>query len=84
MAELVDGLSDEQRTAVLAVCRDGFELGKSCIGFDSLHLLRRVAQLQAGEHLEDWTLAALTLGAFGMPFELGTLLAEIRLAIRSA
>lgn len=83
VSELVDELTGEQQAAVLAVCREGFELGESCAGLDALSLLRRVGQLQANEHLEDWTLASLTLGAFGMPFELGTLLAEVRLAIRN-
>ncbi|CAB3762432.1 ParB/RepB/Spo0J family partition protein [Paraburkholderia humisilvae] len=82
-AELVDLFSIEQRTAILDVCRDGFELGASCAGLEALALVRRIAGLQVTEHLEDWTLAAFTLGAFGMPFELGTLLAEMRIAIRN-
>lgn len=83
VAEMVSELSDEQQAVVLAVCRGGFELGGSWAGLDSLALLRRVAGLQALRELEDWTLAALTLGAFGMPFELGMLLSEVRVAIRS-
>ncbi|MFC0398600.1 ParB/RepB/Spo0J family partition protein [Paraburkholderia rhizosphaerae] len=84
VAELVNEFSSDQQTAILDVCRDGFEFGSSCAGLEALALVRRVAGLQASEHLEDWTLAAFTLGAFGMPFELGTLLAEVRIAIRNA
>jgi ParB/RepB/Spo0J family partition protein len=81
--ELVGEFSAEQQTLILDVCRDGFELGASCAGLDALALVRRIASLQAAEHLEDWTLGAFTLGAFGMPFELGTLLSEVRLAVRN-
>jgi ParB/RepB/Spo0J family partition protein len=83
VADLANEFSAEQQTAILDVCRDGFELGSSCAGLDALALVRRIASLQAAEHLEDWTLAAFTLGAFGMPFELGTLLSEVRIAIRN-
>jgi ParB/RepB/Spo0J family partition protein len=79
--ELANEFSGEQQTAILDVCRSGFELGASCSGLEALQLVRRIAGLQVAEHLEDWTLAAFTLGAFGMPFELGTLLAEMRIAI---
>jgi len=82
-AELVGRFSDEQQAAILDVCRDGFELGASCVGLEALQLVRRIAALQAAEHLEDWTLAAFTLGAFSMPYELGTLLSELRIALRN-
>jgi len=81
--ELVSEFSVEQRAAILDVCRDGFELGESCVGFEALQLVRRISGMQAAEHLEDWSLAAFTLGAFAMPFELGTLLAEMRIAIHN-
>ncbi|NIF80965.1 ParB/RepB/Spo0J family partition protein [Paraburkholderia sp. Cy-641] len=81
--ELVSEFSVEQQAAILDVCRDGFELGESCVGFEALQLVRRISGMQAAEHLEDWSLAAFTLGAFAMPFELGTLLAEMRIAIHN-
>lgn len=82
--QIVSSFSDEQQQAVLDVCRDDFGRGAACAGLDGLSLLRAVARLQGGEHLEEWTIPVFAMGAFGMKFELGVLLSELALAVADA
>lgn len=77
--ELVMALSDEQRQAVLDVCRDDYQSGEACAGMDGLALLRLVARRQCEVCIEDWAIPAFAMGAFGMEFELGVLLSELAL-----
>jgi ParB/RepB/Spo0J family partition protein len=81
VADMVAEFDEGQQAAVLAIARNDYECGAAMIGCDALSVVRRVGGMNAVEHLEDWSVAAFTLGAFGMPFELGALLAEVRLAL---
>jgi hypothetical protein len=82
--DIVSSLSDEQQQALLDMCLDDFERGAACAGLDGLSLLRGVARLQAAEQLEEWTIPAFAMGAFGMKLELGVLLSELSQAVAQA
>ena len=79
--EMVDGFDAEQQEAMLASLRADYNQGTEVAGGNPLHIVRRLGALSATHSLEEPSIAAFTLGAFGMPFELGTVLSELQLAI---
>ena len=82
VVDMVAEFDEGQQGQILDVARNDYECGAAMVGSSALEVVRRLNGMSAAEHLEDWSIAAFALGAFSMPFELGTLLAEVRLAVR--
>lgn len=82
--ELAKALSDDQKQAVLDACRDDYQSGEACAGRDGLAVLRLVARRQCDGYIEDWTIPAFAMGAFGIELEVGALLSELSLAVSGA